>query len=837
MDSPVPGSVDRFSREMAARIRAHDWGATSLGPVEHWPRSLRAAVELMLDSAQPTCVAWGPELVSLYNDAYIPIAGASHPDCLGRAYRTVWADLADSQRDAIDDALAGRPTHAVAQPSSPAGAAGKTSGALTFSWTPLRDDAGQVAGLFCNAWTTTGQGVAERSIRRNYEALLDAVDDGFCVIELEFDDAGRAVDYRIVEANAAMAVQTGLRDVVGRRASELVPGLEPFWYETYGRIARTGRPERFEHRVEPLDRWYDVFASRVGESGERRVAVLFKDITRRKNDERALRASAERLRGVLDSMGEGFALLGPDATILDVNRETTRLDGRPPGMLVGCSHWDAFPGSEDAPVGRLIKRVMRERRAESLEHRYEWPDGRAMWIDLRVYPTEEGGVAMFWRDITERRDAAVALADSEKRYRALFESMDEAYAVVDVLRDPAGRWHDFRFVEVNEPFMRHTGMPYPVGRTAVELLGEPNPRWAQMYGQVRDSGEPLRVEETEPTLGRTFDLNIFCLDRARHRVAVLFTDITARKQAEAALRASEERKAFLLDLGDALRAVSGTDALLETAARRLGERLAASRVLFAEFDESAGLAHVFSGWSVDGAAPFPTVMRLADYEGAVLDDLRAGRVVRVDDTADPASGRLDLLAIAQVGVAALLSIPLYVAGRLAANISVHQAVARAWTDEDVAITQEVAERVWGEVMLARAQAAVRESDARRLAMADAVPALVWESDASGATYLNRHALEFSARNSRTSPRWAGRSTCTPTMSPTTRSPICRPSASATRSSATCACACAAATASTAGCAPPDARSARIATSGSRWTSRRCARPPNAWRPSASDKRC
>ena len=89
--------------------------------------------------------------------------------------------------------------------------------------------------------------------------------------------------------------------------------------------------------------------------------------------------------------------------------------------------------------------------------------------------------------------------------------------------------------------MAHTSMPYPVGQTATELLGTPNPRWTQMYGQVLDTGEPIRVEEAEPTLDRVFDLNIFTLDRDRNRVAVLFTDITARKRAEAALRESEER--------------------------------------------------------------------------------------------------------------------------------------------------------------------------------------------------------------------------------------------------------------------------------------------------------
>ena len=150
-------------------------------------------------------------------------------------------------------------------------------------------------------------------------------------------------------------------------------------------------------------------------------------------------------------------------------------------------------------------------------------------------------------DLIDRTSAQAALRESEQKYRFLFESMDEAYAVVEVLKDEAGEWADFLFLEVNPAFVAHTAMSYPVGKTATEILGSPNPRWAQLYGQTLDTGNPMRLEESEGTLGRTFDLNIFSLDRERNRVAVLFTNITERKRQEEALRASEEKLRLIVE--------------------------------------------------------------------------------------------------------------------------------------------------------------------------------------------------------------------------------------------------------------------------------------------------
>ena len=125
-----------------------------------------------------------------------------------------------------------------------------------------------------------------------YRTLFDAIDAGFCIVEMRFDATGRAIDYRFIEVNPAFERQAGLGDVEGRWVSEVIPGIEPRWLETYGEVALSGNPVRFESGAVTLGRWFDVHALRIGEPVQRRVAILFNDITDRREAETVLRTTA-----------------------------------------------------------------------------------------------------------------------------------------------------------------------------------------------------------------------------------------------------------------------------------------------------------------------------------------------------------------------------------------------------------------------------------------------------------------------------------------------------------------------------------------------------------------
>jgi PAS domain S-box-containing protein len=176
------------------------------------------------------------------------------------------------------------------------------------------------------------------------------------------------------------------------------------------------------------------------------------------------------------------------------------------------------------------------------------------WWEVKVSPIRgsEGQVDRLLcisRDITQRRQNDIEREQSEEKYRTLFDSIDEGFAVCQMIFDEQGQPCDYRFLQVNPAFAKLTGLAEAEGKTVLEMLPtldeEP---WVGIYGKVLQTGEAVRFEQYSPTLDRWYDVNAFCVDEPQsYHFALLFSEISDRKRIEVALRESEAKTRNILE--------------------------------------------------------------------------------------------------------------------------------------------------------------------------------------------------------------------------------------------------------------------------------------------------
>jgi signal transduction histidine kinase/CheY-like chemotaxis protein len=157
--------------ETGALMRTQDWSVSPLGSPESWPAPLRTVVALLLHSRFPMFVAWGTDLGFLYNDSYAEILGAKHPRAMGRRFYDIWSEIWSDISPLIDAAMAGHATYREDLPLVMNRKGYDEQTWFTFSYSPVRDEAGHVAGMFCAVSETTRRVLAERGLRELNETL------------------------------------------------------------------------------------------------------------------------------------------------------------------------------------------------------------------------------------------------------------------------------------------------------------------------------------------------------------------------------------------------------------------------------------------------------------------------------------------------------------------------------------------------------------------------------------------------------------------------------------------------------------------------------------------
>lgn len=467
--------------------------------------------------------------------------------------------------------------------------------------------------------------------------------------------------------------------------------------------------------LEPV--WMDLdYAPIPDESGRPAGVMCFvTETTERVQADRLTRETNDRLQLAL-SAGRGVGTwdwdIVTDRVVAD--QRFAELYGVDPMLArrgAPISEFFKAMHPEDAVrVGEEIQRTLKTRSPFRSEYRLVQADGEVRWVaaEGRIVSDEDGKAVRFpgvTFDVTDRRAREAAMAETETRYEALFNSTATGFCIVQMKFDEDMRPVDYMIVEGNPAYEELTGLRDSAGKWVSDIAPGLEQHWFDLYGGVALTGRPVRFENPADIFGRWYDVEALRIgDPDRHQVAILFTNITDRKHQQA-------HQAALLKLNDALRDLTDPEQIAETSSAILAEALGVTRAGYGVMDMEAETITIARDFNAPGMTSIAGTLRFRDF-GSYIDDLARGETVLVTDTRTDPRTAAAVDALAGLGVSSFINMPLQEQGRIVAMVFVNNVTPRIWTDSDSDLLREVAARVRIAIERARAAAELEESETR-----------------------------------------------------------------------------------------------------------------------------
>jgi PAS domain S-box-containing protein len=383
--------------------------------------------------------------------------------------------------------------------------------------------------------------------------IINNIQLGLYIYHLEDIDDREGRTLRLVSANQATAEMTGVPvgDVMGKTIDENFPGLrEKGLPQIFAEVVRSGQPQILPDVHYSDDRIVQsVYATKLFPLPNQHVGVSFENITERKLAEAQKRKDQELFRDVSTLAHIGSWEVDIETMATAFTEEVFKLYEIPIGTPPAVEEGILYYAPEARPIiTAAVERAIGEGIPYDLELPFITAKGNARWVrTVGKADFVDGKATRLYgviQDITERKQAEIVVRESEADYRALFENMNNGFALHKMVFDDQGKPVDFIFLTVNELFEEHTTLKREdiIGKRVTEILpGIENakPDWIGLYGQLVTSGENFSFEHYTQATQRWSTVTAYRPKEGHF--AVVFTDITERKRAEDALRESETR--------------------------------------------------------------------------------------------------------------------------------------------------------------------------------------------------------------------------------------------------------------------------------------------------------
>ncbi len=505
-----------------AEIRAHDWQAASLGPPERWPPALRSTLSLMLSCPTPMFLAFGPDLLCFYNDAYRPILGYRLGSALGQPFRTVWASIWHEIGPLVEATLAGESQTLTDVLLDLSREDRPERGWWSFTYAPVYDEAGAVNGLFCVTAETTDRVLGEQRLRESEDHYRHTVELN-PQVPWTCDPAGNITSYsnRWLELTGQAPgepdgsgwIKSLHPDDVARTATVFAERLasgEPVDVAYRIRLARTGEYRWMRARARPrrgadgtILRWYGVVEDIHDRTlAEERLQAMNATLERRVADALAQR---KLWADVFETTDAPVAALDFEYRVLAVNRayadEFESLYGVRPEVGDNLlDRLEAHPDQREAARAVWSRALAGEE--FSLVEAFGDPARRRPTYELRFTTLRDGegrriGAFQYAQDVTERLRSGEQLARAE-------EALRHAQKMEAVGQLTGGVAHDFNnlltIIRSSVEFLQRQNLPEERRRRYLEAVSDTVDRAAKLTSQL------LSFARRQPLKPEVFDL-------------------------------------------------------------------------------------------------------------------------------------------------------------------------------------------------------------------------------------------------------------------------------------------------------------------------------------------